>query len=66
MKRGDKVRINLDVFAVSQKTQKSLSGKKGTIQQLLPKVHGKFALQVYIVKVAGELLPFCENEITKL
>lgn len=62
---GDKVIINKNVIAVSQKTQKPLAGKTGTIKELLPKLKGKLALQIYIVKVSGELLPFCSNEITK-
>lgn len=65
MKKGDRVKINEDVYAVSQKTQKPLAGRSGVIVEALPVPKGKFALQCFVIKVAGELLPFCSSEITK-
>lgn len=65
MNKGDKISVNKDVYALSQKTGKSVAGKKGTIKNVLPKPEGKFALQVYVVKVGGELFTFCSSEITQ-
>ena len=66
MKIGDKIKIKLEVFATSQKSQKSLANKKGIIISKLDKVAGKNALEMYIVKVSGEELLFCSSEIELL
>lgn len=60
MKIGDKIKIKSDVFAVSQKTQKSLANKKGIVKKILPKVG---PLDMYIVKIEREELPICSSEI---
>jgi hypothetical protein len=66
MKIGDKIKINKNVCCTSQKTQKSLANKTGKIIEMLKKHRSPFALQIYIVKIGDELLPFCSSEIKAL